>query len=184
MATTTETTHAAEGTQAPGGAHEGGGFPPFDPAHFSSSLIWLAITFGALYWLMSRVALPRMEGILADRRAKIDSDLNAAKAAKTKADAAAAAHAKTLSDARANSQLLAQQTRDKLAAETEAKRQALEAELNAKLASAEAQIAATKAQAMTNVAGIAHDAAHAIIEHITGVKADSAAIHAAIAAQR
>ena len=176
----TETAH----TEVPSDEHAGpGGFPPFDPAHFSSSLIWLAITFGLLYNLMSKVALPRMEGILADRRAKIDSDLNAAKAAKAKADEAAASHAKTLAEARANSQLLAQQTRDRLAGETEARRKALETDLNAKLAGAEAQIAATKAQAMTNVAAIAHDAAHAIIEHITGHRADSAAIRAAIAAQ-
>ncbi|WP_235935648.1 ATP synthase subunit B family protein [Devosia aurantiaca] len=39
-----------------------GVFPPFDPATFPSQLLWLAITFGALYVVMSRVALPRLGG--------------------------------------------------------------------------------------------------------------------------
>jgi F-type H+-transporting ATPase subunit b len=71
-------THA--GTEVPGGAHEGA-FPPFDSTHFMSQLIWLAITFGALYLLMSRVALPRVAAILKERSDKIASDLDAAKAA-------------------------------------------------------------------------------------------------------
>ena len=57
---------------------------------------------------------------------------------------------------------LAQEARDKLAAEAELKRKALEDELAAKLVVAESQIAATRAQAMTNVETIARDAAGAI----------------------
>lgn len=182
MATTPEPAHAA-GTEMPGGAaHEGGAFPPFDSTHFSSSLIWLAITFGLLYLLMSRIALPRMDNILSARRAKIDGDLTAAKAAKAEADAAAAAHAKTLADARASAQATAQKARETLAAETDTRRKGLEGELAIKLAAAEAQIAAAKTQAMTNVAGIAHDTAAAIVERLTGHKPDANAIAAALAA--
>ena len=182
MANTQEPAHPA-GTQVPGGAsHETGTFPPFDPANFSSTLIWLALCFGLLYLLMSRIALPRMEKILDTRRARIDSDLNAAKAAKAQADAAAAAHAKTLVDARANAQATAQKAREALSADTTAKRTALEAQLAERLAGAEAQIAATKAQAMTNVASIAHDTAAAIVHHLTGLTPDTKSIAAALAA--
>ena len=182
MATTPEPAHAA-GTQVPGGAaHEGGAFPPFDPAHFSSSLIWLAITFGLLYLLMSRIALPRMENILSARRAKIDRDLDAAKRDKAGVDIAAAAHAKTLADARDQAQATAQKAREALAADTDSQRKALEAKLNATLAAAEARIVLTKAQAMANVEGIAHDTTLAIVERLTGHRPDSYTIAAALAA--
>ncbi len=173
------------GTQVPGGAaHEGGAFPPFDSTTFSSQLVWLAITFGALYYLMSKVALPRVANILETRQARISGDLDAATAMQGKATEAGAAYEKTLADAKARAQATAQQTRDKLAADADAKRKALEAELNTKLEAAEAQVSAMKAQAMTNVGSIAAEAASAIVAQITGKTPDAAQISAAVAATK
>ena len=98
------------------------------------------------------------------------------------ADAAAAAHQKTLADARLKAQGLAQEARDRLAAEAETRRKTLEGELAARLALAEQQIAETRAQAMTNVESIAREAAGAIVERLLGRPADGEAIAAAVAA--
>ncbi len=171
------------GTQVPG-EHGGGAFPPFDANNFAPQLVWLAITFGALYFLMSRIALPRVANILDNRQKKITGDLDAATAMRGQADAAGAAYEKTVADAKGRAQATAQQTRDKVAAESDAQRKALEAELNAKLEAAEQQIAATKTQAMSNVGSIAQEAAEAIIRQITGVTPDAAKIAAAVAAAK
>jgi F-type H+-transporting ATPase subunit b len=173
--------HAA-GTETPGHAAAQSDFPPFDPQYWAPQIIWLAIVFGALYLLMSRIALPRVSGILEMRRAKIEGDLATAHKARADADLAAAAHDKQLADARAKAQETAQQTQARLTAEGDAKRKALEADLNAKLAAAETQIAATKTRAMTNVEEIARDTATAIVEHITGTPADRNRIAAAVTA--
>jgi F-type H+-transporting ATPase subunit b len=160
------------------GAHA---FPPFDSSHFASTLIWLAISFGLLYYLMSKIALPRVEGILKSRADKIASDLQSAHAAREKSERAAADHDKTIADAKAKAQALAQQTQAKITADTDAKHHALEAELNAKLASAEKQIVETKTTAMASVESIAKDAASAIVERLTGRPADAKAVAAAVA---
>jgi F-type H+-transporting ATPase subunit b len=97
-----------------------------------------------------------------------------------RADAAAAAHEKTLADARAKALSVAQAARDQLAAESAAKRKNLEDELAARLAAADRQIAAARTEAMTNVAGIARDAAQAIVERLGGRPADPAAVTAAV----
>ena len=156
-------------------------FPPFDSANFTSLLVWLVLTFGALYLLMSRIALPRVANILEARHNKINADVLAAHAKRKEADQAAAAYQKTLADARTNAQNLAQETHAKLAAEADAKRHALESELAAKLAVAEKQIEETKTKAMANVGQIAQEATTAILEHITGKPADPAAVADAIA---
>ena len=71
--------------------------------------------------------------------------------------------------------------RDRLHAESEAKRKALESELNAKLAKAEDTIAATKKSAMSNVEGIAVDTASAIVQRLIGTAPDAGAVKSAVA---
>lgn len=159
-------------------------FPPFDPTWFASSLVWLAITFGLLYWLMSRVALPRVAEILQTREGRITGDLKSAADMQKQADDAAVAYEKALSDAKGNAQTTVQQMRDKLNTQIESDRKTLEAGLNDKLAAAEAQIASTKAKAMGSVASLATDTAGEIIKHITGKGADAGALARAVAAEK
>jgi F-type H+-transporting ATPase subunit b len=161
-----QTTHAA--TEAHGGAHEDVGFPPFATETFGGQLLWLAITFAVLYTLMSRLVLPRLTGIIENRRAMIAKDLDDAAAMKTRAEEAGTSYDKALAEAKGRAQALAQETRAKLSAESDARRKALEADLNARLAESEATITARKAEAMGHVRGIARDTASAIIERLTG----------------
>jgi len=159
-------------------------FPPFDPANFFPVVIWLALTFGVLYYLMSKIALPRVQGILHERQEKIQHDLNEAHELREKAQAAAAQHDKTIAEAHAKSQSLAQENSARLHAESEAKRHAVEAELNQKLAAAEANINALKLKAMESVGEIAHEAASAIVQQLTGKAADQKAIASAISSTK
>jgi F-type H+-transporting ATPase subunit b len=149
-------------------SEHGRGFPPFDPSTFASQLVSLAITFVALYLLMARVALPRIGSILEERRARIDGDLGDAQRLKAQSDEAIAAYEKALADARGRAQALANQARAREAAAAEAQRRQLDAALNARIAAAEKDIAATRSAAMTNVRGIATEAAAAIVERLIG----------------
>lgn len=169
-ATTAGTTHDA---------HGGGQFPPFNTATYPGQLIWLALTFGFLYFMMSRVIAPRLAKILGDRRARIAKDLDEAAAMKAKADEAGAAYEQALGDARAKAQGIAQETRATLAAESDERRKALEADLSAKLAESDTAIRATTEAAMANVREVASDAAGAIVERLTGRAPDRAALDAA-----
>jgi F-type H+-transporting ATPase subunit b len=181
---TTDQAGVTTGTAVPGGAPAQGVFPPFDSTSFAPQLIWLALIFGALYLLMSRLALPRVEKILEVRRARIAGDLDEASAMQQKAQAASVAYDKTLTDAKGKAQTLAQQMRDQLAAESDTRRKSLEADLSSKLAAAETSIAQTKAQAMTHVGDIATQAAADIVRHITGKPVDEQAIARAMAATK
>lgn len=158
MATNTHT--EVPGKKAP--------FPPFQGETFPSQLFWLVICFVALYVLLSRVALPRLGGVIAARNAKIESDLEAANRLRNDSEAAQASYEKALADARAKAQTLAAESQAKAAAEAEAQRKQLEDGLKAKLEAAERQIASTKSAAMSNVRGIAVDTAGLIVERLTG----------------
>jgi F-type H+-transporting ATPase subunit b len=176
-----EPAHTGTSVEHPAGGH--GPFPPFDKQTFPSQLLWLTLTFVALYLLMSRIALPRIDSILERRAQRISGDLAEASRLKGLSDAAIAAYEKSLAEARARAQALLNDSRQKQAAEAEAARKALDATLNARITEAESRIAETKSAAMVNVRSIATDAAAAIVERLIGVAPASREVVAAAVAE-
>jgi F-type H+-transporting ATPase subunit b len=170
-------------TEAHTEVHGGGKpqFPPFNKETFPSQLLWLAVFFVLLYAIISKLAIPRIGGIVEARRGKIDGDVAEANRLKEQSDAALKAYEKSLADARGRAQALANETRDKLNAEAEQSRKALESELNAKLAGAEKTIAATKSAAMSNVKDIAIDTATVIVQRLIGTTPSGDAVETAVA---
>jgi F-type H+-transporting ATPase subunit b len=53
--------------------------PQLDMSTWPPQLFWLAVTFLALYFVISRVAIPRTGGVIALRKSTIDGDLAKAK---------------------------------------------------------------------------------------------------------
>jgi F-type H+-transporting ATPase subunit b len=166
-------------TEAEGGQH-GGSFPPFDSSTFASQLVSLLIAFVALYVIVSRIALPRVGSVIDARQDAIEGDLAAAQKLKDESDAALKAYESDLASARSRAQAIGNETREKLSAASEAERKTLEDQLSAKLAQAEKTIAATRETAMSNVRGIAADAASAIVQRLTGMLPDGSAVNSAV----
>jgi F-type H+-transporting ATPase subunit b len=165
-------------TEQPG-EHKGA-FPPFAKETFASQIFWLVICFVALYLLIARIAVPRIAGILEQRTKRIEDDFAEAQRDKQESEAALVAYEKALADARSRAQAIGTEIRDKVHAEAEENRKGLEGKLNAQLAEAEKSIASTKSAAMTNVRGIAVDAASAIVERLTGAVPAAPAVAAAV----
>lgn len=155
-------------------------FPPFESHTFLAQIVWLALSFGLLYYLMAKIALPRIQGILHDRATRLSADLDEAQRMKSEADAAGAAYETSLRDAQGKARTIAQETRDALSAEADAKRKSLEAELNQRLAASEATIRGRTEQAMGNVRTIAGETATAIVERLTGQAPDQASVERAL----
>ena len=169
---TTAHTAADGGHKAP--------FPPFQKDTFASQLVSLLVAFVALYLIVSRIALPRVGGVIDARQNAIEGDLAAAQKLKDESDAALRAYETELASARSRAQAIGNETREKLNAAAEAERKKLEDQLAVKLANAEKQIAATRETAMSNVRGIAADAASAIVQRLTGVLPDANAVNSAV----
>ncbi|GGA77120.1 ATP synthase subunit b [Brucella endophytica] len=171
-------------TGVPHDAGHAGVFPPFDPSHYTSQLLWLAISFGFFYVFLSRVVLPRLGGTIEARHNQISQDLDHAGRLKTDADNAIAAYEQELAEARLKAGKIAGEARDAAKAKAESDRAAIEATLDSKLAEAETRIRAIKDKAMSDVGTIAEDTAAGIVEHLVGSAADRNAVSAAVKAVR
>lgn len=144
--------------------------PQLDFGDYAPQLIWLALTFIAMYLLMARVALPRIATVLEERRDRIANDLAQAEQLRRETDQAIAAYEKALADAKAKANAIAQETRDRLNEELERERKQVEAQIQEKLDKAEAEIARTKQEALSHVEEIARDTTAALVEQLLGEK--------------
>jgi F-type H+-transporting ATPase subunit b len=165
-------THATTET-----AHKQGGFPPFDTTTFPSQLFWLAITFAFLFTVLWKVAGPKINAAITNRRGTINGAIAEAGKARAEAEAAQAQYEASLAAARTRANALAEETRQKLNAEIAKAKADADAKAQDAMAQADARIAKTRDSAKAAVSTAARDAAIAIVERLTGdkVTADEAA---------
>lgn len=178
-----ETTHGADmAHEAAGHAAEAVGMPQLDFSSWPNQIFWLLVTLVAIYLILSRVALPRIESVLAERQGTITSDIAQAEEFKQKALEAEEAYNKALAEARAEANEIVAQTRAEIQAEVDAAAAKADAEIAARTAESEKAIAEIRAGALDSVRQVATEAAGEIVTAF-GAKADAKAIAAAVEAE-
>ncbi len=155
-------------------------FPPFDATTFASQLLWFAITFAVLYYVMAKVALPRLAAIIEGRRDRIAADLDTAERLKGESEDAARNYEKALAQARAKASAIAEEARAAAKAKADAQRAETEQALAEKLTAAEARITDIKDRALAEVGAIAADATEAVVSSLIGAKASPDEVSAAV----
>lgn len=170
-------------TPLPAFAAEGGksaGMPQLDLATFPTQLIWLTITFVLLYVVMATVGLPRVGGVLAARRARIEGDLEKAAQMKSEAEAVIAAYEKALAEARMQAQITLRETTEALNAQSAERQRKVIDELSHETAAAERRIAEAKTQALGSLRDIAIEATREAAQKLTGAAIDAARAASAV----
>lgn len=165
-------TNSAEAASAPG-------MPQLDFSTWGNQIFWLVLALIAIYMILSRVALPRIGAVLAERSGTITNDIAAAEDLKSKAAEAEEAYTKALVDARAEAQRIVDEAKAEIKSDLDVAIAKADAEIAAKAAESEAAIAAIRASAMDNVTVVATDTAAEIVS-VMGGKADAPAIAAAV----
>lgn len=187
----TETTEAEQTTagQAEGAtghlaeqAAESVGMPQLDFATFSNQIFWLVLTLIAIYLILSRVALPRIAAVLADRQGTITHDIVAAEELKQKAVEAEEIYNQALADARIEAQKIVAQTKAEIQAELDVATAKADAAIAVKAAESEKAIAVIREGALDSVKEVARDTAKEIVASL-GVKADSRTVLSAVSAR-
>ena len=164
------------------GAEAASGLPQLDPATFGNQIFWLLVTLVVIYFILSRIALPRIAAVLAERQGSITNDLAAAEDLKAKAVEAEAAYNKALADARAEAQTIITQAKAEIKADLDKAMAKADAEISARAAEGEKKISEIRANAMESVKVVAKDAAAEIVAAMGG-KADGRTVTAAVNAR-
>jgi len=170
----TDTQSAAEAS--------GPGMPQLDFSTWGNQIFWLVITLVVIYLILSRVALPRIASVLAERQGTITNDIAAAEDLKAKAQDAEAAYDKALIDARAEAGRIVAETKAGIQADLDKAIATADTKIAAKAAEGEKVIAEIRTGALDNVKVVAKDTAKEIVAAMGG-KADAKSITAAVTAR-
>ncbi|WP_439155395.1 F0F1 ATP synthase subunit B' [Yoonia sp.] len=177
----TETNDAVAGTCVDAGG-SALGMPQLCADWIPNQVFWLLITLAAIYFVMSRIALPRIAAVLAERSGTITNDLAAAEEFKAKATEAEATYQKALVDARAEANKIVAEAKAAIQGDLEAELAKADAQIAEKTAESEKAIADIRASALESVSTVAKDTAKELVA-VLGGKADAKTITAAVNAR-
>lgn len=144
------------------------GMPQLDPSSFPNQIFWLVIALVLIWWILSRIALPRIGAVLAERAGTISNDIAAAEELALKVKEAEAAYDKALADARAEANRIVAETRAEIQADLDAATAKADAQIAEKAAQSEKAIAAIRAEATNSVREVARATAAEIVSALGG----------------
>ena len=163
---------SAMAASAPGEAK----LPQLDIQTYPSQIFWLIITFIVLYFLVAKIAVPRISEVLGEREERIADDLDKAETLKKEAEQVRAEYEKALTEARNKAHAATREAQD-MAAKTGAAAEAeAQAKVSAMLKDAESRIAAARTEAIGNVRSVARDVAGDAVSKLIGVQVSAAQI--------
>lgn len=173
---------ATEAAAVAGETVEKSGMPQLDFSTYPNQIFWLLVTLVVIYLILTRVALPRIAEVLAERAGTITNDLSAAEELKQKAVAAEKAYNDALARARTEAARIVADAKSSIQKDLNAAIAKADAEIAAKAAESEKRIAEIEAGAVDAVAQVAKDTTGAVIAAMGGV-ADPDAILQALSAR-
>ena len=171
---TQDAAHAAEASV---------GMPQLDFATFPNQIFWLVVAIVVLYFIISKVALPRIGSVIDDRHNAVANDIEQAAEFKRKAEEAEAAYNAALADARSEAMRIAGEAKAEIKADVDAAIAKADAEIAAKSAESAVRIDEVRASAVKSIEEVAGVAAVDVVAAIMPSASDEKALKAAIAAR-
>jgi F-type H+-transporting ATPase subunit b len=154
--------------------------PQLEAWTFASQIFWLIVLFSALYYLLSRRALPRITEVLEARQDRIAADLDQAQRLRIEAEQALKTYEARVARAREDAQGLLSEIQARLQAEAAGRQAELDRQLTEQLQAAERRIAEARQAALRELEEAAVSAAQAAAERLAGLKVTKRAAQAAL----
>ena len=151
-------------------------------ATWLSQVFWLAVTFGVVFFVVGRGMLPRVQKTIDTRDAAVAQDLAAAGRARDEADKAEEAWRTRDAANRERAQGRVAEARAGAARTTEATLRAAHDEQAVQVAAREADIRSATDRALTEIEGVAAEAARDIVARVSGAQVSAEDARSAVQA--
>lgn len=146
--------------------------PQLDFTTFIPQLFWLFLSLSFLYFILSRIALPRISDVIEERNDTITDDLDEAKSLSIEAEKVVNELKSKLEDARSSSQKTLMDERQKNLDKISSERKKFEETISKEISSSEEKINKGKSEALNEASDLAVDIAEEIINNLFVKKVD------------
>jgi len=151
---------------------ESGGMPQLNPEFWISQIVWLILTFGALYIVLSKVILPKISDNLESRRSQILENIEIAEKQREESEEKVKEFEKIILNSKLEAKNLFNEARQKVLEDVDKKRSELEKSIEAEIVSAEKEIQSLNSNSLENIKKIATDTSSDLISQLIGQEVD------------
>ena len=142
--------------------------PQLNPEFWISQIVWLVITFGALYIVLSKVILPKISDNLEIRRSQILENIEIAEKQREESEQKVNEFEKIILNSKIEAKNIFNEARQKVLSDIDKKRSELENSLEQEIVSAEEEIKDLNTSSLENIKQIATETSSNLIKQLIG----------------
>ena len=159
---------------------ESGGMPQLNPEFWVSQIVWLVLTFGILYIVLSKLILPKISDNLESRKSQILENIETAEKQREESEKKIKEFEKIILDSKFEAKNNFNEVRQKTLEEINNKRTALEKDIDKELSAAEEEINNLKINSNEKIKNIAVETSAELIKQLIGEEANNSNISAIV----
>tara|TARA_B100000029_G_scaffold447433_1_gene469204 strand:- start:308 stop:898 length:591 start_codon:yes stop_codon:yes gene_type:complete len=159
---------------------ESGGMPQLNPEFWASQIVWLILTFGILYILLSKLILPKISDNLESRKSEILENIETAEKQREESEKKIKEFEKIILDSKIKAKNYFNEARQKVLEDINKKRNVLQKDIDEEISSAEEEIKKLKTTSDDKITKIAIETSSDLIKQLIGEEVNNSSISAIV----
>tara|TARA_B100000965_G_scaffold13990_1_gene10483 strand:- start:421 stop:1011 length:591 start_codon:yes stop_codon:yes gene_type:complete len=159
---------------------ESGGMPQLNPEFWVSQIVWLVLTFGILYIVLSKLILPKISDNLESRKSQILENIETAETQREESEKKLREFEKIILDSKLEAKNHFNEIRQRALEDINNKRSELEKEIDKEINAAEEEINNLKINSNEKIKNIAVETSAELIKQLIGEEVNNSSISAIV----
>ena len=161
-------------------ASESSGMPQLNPEFWISQIFWLTITFGILFFVLSKLILPKISANLETRKSQILENIEAADKKRKESEIKIKEYDEIVKQSKNEAKNYFNQAKIKIIKDINAKKEILDKEILEEIKKAETEIQSLKNKAPDKINKIATETSTDLVKQLIGVEVNNSSISAIV----
>ena len=162
---------------------ESGGMPQLNPEFWISQIVWLVLTFGILYVVLSKLILPKISDNLESRKSQILENIEMAEAQREESEKKLREFEKIILESKLEAKNHFNEVRQKILDDISNKRTAIEKDIDKEISAAEEEINNLKIDSSEKIKNIAVETSSELIKQLIGEEVNNSSVSAIVEEQ-